>query len=64
MKLTVAAIGHLKSGPEKALAAEYEQRIAVLGRKAGFTAVAVQDWSESRAQDVKLRQAEEAKALW
>ena len=64
MKLMIAAIGHLKSGPEKALASEYEQRIAVLGRKAGFTAVAVQDWSESRAQDVKLRQAEEAKALW
>ena len=64
MKLMIAAIGHLKSGPEKALAAEYEQRIAVLGRKVGFTAVAVQDWSESRAQDVKLRQAEEAKALW
>jgi 23S rRNA (pseudouridine1915-N3)-methyltransferase len=64
VKLAVAAIGHLKSGPEKDLAAEYEQRIVGLGRKAGFTGLAVQDWAESRARDVALRQSEEAKNLW
>lgn len=64
MKIAIAAIGHLKSGPEKDLAAEYEQRILGLGRKAGFTGLAIHDWAESRARDVKLRQQEEAKHLW
>ena len=64
MKLVVAAIGHLKSGPEKELAAEYEQRIPVLGRKAGISGLSISDWPESRASDMKLRLAEEAKLLW
>ena len=45
MKIAIAAIGHLKSGPEKELAAEYEQRIVGLGRKAGFTGLAIHDWA-------------------
>ncbi len=64
MKLAIAAIGHLKSGPEKELAAAYEQRIAVLGRKAGFTGLGIHDWAESRAQDVNVRKVEEAQRLW
>lgn len=64
MKLAIAAIGHLKSGPEKDLAADYEQRVAVLGRKAGITGLTIHDWAESRAQEVKLRQADEARHLW
>lgn len=64
MKVAIAAIGHLKSGPEKEMAAEYEQRILGLGRKAGISGLTVQDWAESRASDVKLRMAEEAKQLW
>lgn len=64
MKLVVAAIGHLKSGPEKELAAEYEQRIPVLGRKAGISGLSISDWPESRASDMNLRLAEEAKILW
>ncbi len=64
MKLVVAAIGHLKSGAEKTLAADYETRISGLGRKAGLTGFAVSEWAESRAGDVKLRMAEEARQLW
>lgn len=64
MKVAIAAIGHLKSGPEKEMAAEYEQRILGLGRKAGISGLTVQDWAESRASDVRLRMAEEAKQLW
>jgi 23S rRNA (pseudouridine1915-N3)-methyltransferase len=64
MKIAVAAIGLLKSGPEKELAADYEQRIAVLGRAAGLTGFSVKDWSESRATTAELRKAEEAKRLW
>jgi 23S rRNA (pseudouridine1915-N3)-methyltransferase len=64
MKLGVAAIGLLKSGPEKELAADYELRITGLGRTAGLTGFAVQDWAESRAATADLRKAEEAKRLW
>jgi 23S rRNA (pseudouridine1915-N3)-methyltransferase len=64
MKLAIAAIGQLKSGPEKELAAEYEQRIQGLGRTAGLTGLNIQDWPESRAATADLRKAEEAKKLW
>ena len=64
MKLGIAAIGLLKSCPEKELAAEYEQRITGLGRNAGLTDFAVQDWAESKASTADLRKAEEAKRLW
>ena len=64
MKIAVAAIGLLKSGPEKEMAADYEQRIPVLGRNAGVTGFVVQDWPESKAGTADLRKAEEAKRLW
>jgi 23S rRNA (pseudouridine1915-N3)-methyltransferase len=64
VKIAVAAIGLLKSGPERELAADYETRIAGLGRKAGVSGIVVQDWPESRAADARLRVAEEAKLLW
>jgi 23S rRNA (pseudouridine1915-N3)-methyltransferase len=64
MKIGIAAIGLLKSGPEKELAAEYEQRIHGVGRNAGLTGFAVQDWAESRAATPELRKIEETKRLW
>jgi 23S rRNA (pseudouridine1915-N3)-methyltransferase len=64
MKIGVAAIGLLKSGPEKELAADYEQRIPSLGRSAGLTGLSVQDWPESKAATAELRKSEEAKRLW
>jgi 23S rRNA (pseudouridine1915-N3)-methyltransferase len=64
MKIAIAAIGQLKSGPEKELAAEYDQRILGLGRNAGLTGFSVQDWPESRGATADLRKAEEAKKLW
>jgi 23S rRNA (pseudouridine1915-N3)-methyltransferase len=64
MKVAIAAIGQLKSSPEKELAAEYEQRIQGLGRTAGLTGLILQDWPESRAATADLRKAEEAKKLW
>ena len=64
MKVVIAAIGHLKSGPEKEMAAAYEQRIPSLGRKVGISGLSISDWTEARASDVKLRMAEEAKLLW
>jgi 23S rRNA (pseudouridine1915-N3)-methyltransferase len=64
MKLGIVAIGLLKTGPEKELAAEYEQRIQGVGRNAGLTGFTMQDWAESRAATADLRKAEEAKRLW
>ncbi len=64
MKIGVAAIGLLKAGPEKELAADYEQRILGAGRNAGLTGFQVQDWAESRASTADLRKSEEAKRLW
>lgn len=64
MKLGIAAIGLLKSGPEKELAAEYEQRIIGLGRSAGLTDLVVQDWAKSKAATADLRKVDEAKRLW
>ena len=64
MKLSIAAIGLLKSGPEKAMAADYEKRIVTLGRQAGLTGFTIHDWSESRGSTPDLRKNEEAKQLW
>ena len=40
MKLLVAAIGLLKSGAEKELAADYEARIKTTGKQVGISALA------------------------
>jgi 23S rRNA (pseudouridine1915-N3)-methyltransferase len=64
MKIGIAAIGLLKTGPEKELAVEYEQRIHGAGRSAGITGFQVQDWAESKAATADLRKVEEAKRLW
>ena len=64
MKLAIAAIGLLKTGAEKQLAEDYETRIDGLCKKAGFTSLAISDWSESKAAEKGARNAEEAKHLW
>jgi 23S rRNA (pseudouridine1915-N3)-methyltransferase len=64
MKLSVAAIGLMKAGPEKQLAEDYQQRIPTIGRQAGITGFLAQEWAESRAATADLRKAEEARRLW
>lgn len=64
MKLTLAAVGLLKPGPERDLAQDYAKRIQGLGRQAAITGLAVQDWAESRAATADLRKQEEARLLW
>ncbi len=64
MRLHVAAIGKLKSGPEKMLAHDYASRIDALGRKAGINSLKISDFSESQAQTSSQRMAEEAGILW
>ena len=64
MRLAIAAIGKLKSGPEKQLADDYAARIVAMGKKAGITTFKINDWAESQKPDLKLRQAEEEAELW
>jgi len=42
MKLIVAAVGRLKSGPERDLAARYRERVAALGRRLGFRSIVLE----------------------
>ena len=63
MKLTIAAVGRLKAGPEKLLADDYLKRAEGMGRKAGISAIRVQDFSESQASSAAARMAEEARIL-
>lgn len=63
MKIMVGAIGHLKTGPEKEMAADYEARIQATGRAAGVTSLVIKDFPESRAADAAKRKQEEAQKL-
>ena len=63
MKLLIAAIGRLKTGPEKEMAADYESRIVVTGRGAGVTGLKIRDWAESRGDTADKRKIEEAELL-
>ncbi len=63
MRLQVLAIGKLKAGPEKTIAEEYQLRLEGLGRKAGITKCAVNDYAESQAQTASQRMDDEARLL-
>ena len=63
MRLTVAAIGRLKDGPERELAERYRKRAEQVGRRIGFRDVEVIEIKESRAQEVGKRILEESVAL-
>jgi 23S rRNA (pseudouridine1915-N3)-methyltransferase len=62
MKITIAAIGRLKAGPERELAAHYLERAEAAGRKAGLSFV-VREFGESRAGSAGVRKTEEAAEL-
>jgi len=63
MRLIVAAVGRLKQGPERELAAWYCKRAAATGRPLGWREVEVIEIRESRAQDRDRRRTEESIAL-
>ncbi len=64
MRVSIAAIGKLKTGPEKLMADDYQKRIEVLGRKAGITSLKINEWSESQGGSAKQRMDDEAQILW
>jgi 23S rRNA (pseudouridine1915-N3)-methyltransferase len=63
MKLLLAGVGRLKSGPERELVARYAERCVAGGRKIGFSGFEMREIDESRARRPEDRKAEEAAAL-
>ena len=63
MRLIVAAVGRLKQGPERELAAWYAKRAEATGRALGGSAVEIIEIRESRATDRDRRRTEESIAL-
>lgn len=63
MRLMVIAVGRLKDGPERELAARYHARFMDCGRRLGLRGLDIHEISESRARDVAARTAEEGAAV-
>ncbi len=63
MRVVIAAVGRLKQGPERDLAASYRKRAEATGRSLGFRDVEIIEIRESRAQDTERRRIEEAIAI-
>lgn len=63
MRIVIAAIGRMKSGPERDLAERYRKRAADLGRKFGFRDIEIIEIRESRAAEADKRVLEESIAL-
>jgi 23S rRNA (pseudouridine1915-N3)-methyltransferase len=63
MRLIVAAVGRLKQGPERELAASYCKRAEATGRALGWRGIEIVEIRESRAQDRDRRRTEESIAL-
>ena len=63
MRLLICAIGRLKQGPERELAASYRKRAEDTGRPLGLRTIEIVEIRESRAQDAERRRTEESIAL-
>jgi 23S rRNA (pseudouridine1915-N3)-methyltransferase len=63
MRVIVAAVGRLKQGPERELAAAYRKRADALGRSLGLRQIEVIEIRESRARDPERRRSEESIAI-
>ena len=63
MRVTIFAVGRLKAGPERELAARYLDRFAKTGAAAGLTFNRVVELPESRASNADTRKREEFAAL-
>ena len=62
MKITIAAIGRLKAGPEREIAERLLSRAEAAGRKIGVS-FTTREFPESRAGSDKARKGQEAAAL-
>ena len=63
MRITIAAVGRLKQGPERELCERYRKRAADAGRGVGLTGFDVVEIRESRADNAERRMLEESIAI-
>lgn len=63
MRVLVTAVGRLKQGPERELAASYRKRAETIGRAFGIREIEIVEIRESRAPDVERRRVEESIAI-
>jgi 23S rRNA (pseudouridine1915-N3)-methyltransferase len=63
MRLMVIAVGRLKDGPERELAARYAKRFDALGRGIGLRGPDIHEIPESKARDAASRIAAEAAGM-
>jgi len=63
VRLVIVAVGRLKQGPERDLAARYRDRTLALGRGLGFPSCDLIELPESRARRAADRCAEEGAAI-
>ncbi len=63
MRVLIAAVGRLKQGPERELAAAYRKRAEAIGRAFGLRAIEIVEIRESRAHDAERRRTEELIAI-
>src|ERR1700691_22089 len=63
MRLLIAAVGRLKQGPERELAAAYRKRAEAIGRGFGLRDIEIVEIRESRAHDAERRRTEESIAI-
>ncbi|WP_193174516.1 23S rRNA (pseudouridine(1915)-N(3))-methyltransferase RlmH [Oricola nitratireducens] len=60
MRLTIFAVGRMKSGPDADLVSRYADRLAKTGKSLGFDFEGLTEIQESRAQTADQRKAEES----
>jgi 23S rRNA (pseudouridine1915-N3)-methyltransferase len=63
MRLHLACVGKLKTGPEKAMCEDYASRIPKIGKAIGIKSIAITERMESQRASVEERMAEEGEAL-
>ena len=63
MRIVIAAVGRLKQGPERELAAAYRKRAEQVGRAFGLRDIEIVEIRESRAADAERRRIEESIAI-
>jgi 23S rRNA (pseudouridine1915-N3)-methyltransferase len=63
MRILIAAVGRLKQGPERELAANYRKRAETVGRSLGLRDIEIVEIRESRAHDAERRRVEESIAI-
>jgi 23S rRNA (pseudouridine1915-N3)-methyltransferase len=63
MRVIVAAVGRLKQGAERELAADFRKRAEAVGRSIGLRQIEIVEIRESRARDPERRRTEESIAI-